>query len=422
MVDTATELIPDGLDAMEPGPVLAAFLASIDVSKVSGFDRIVVLRADQRMASHYGARSYHDMAAVVDDMAQFEDEGRMELAAESAAVEIRAALHLTRRAADVELAFALDLRDRLPRLAGMLETGEIDVRRARTIERNTVHLTDDAARGVVDRIADVATRLTTGELAARIRRLCIETQPAEAADRYRYAVDGRRIVMEPSEDGTANLVGLDLPPQRVAAVTRRINKLARSLRGSDEERTMDQLRADVYLDLLAGRNRQTTGNGNGGGGVVDIRVDLDTLAGLADHPGELAGYGPVISDIARQVADDQQRCEWRYTVVDTQTGQAIQTGTTRRRPDASQRRTIESRDVRCVFPGCRMPSSECDLDHCIPWSQGGPTTVRHLAPLCRHDHITVKHRAGWTYRRLPNGDYQWTSRLGHTYTTTRAPP
>jgi hypothetical protein len=143
---------------------------------------------------------------------------------------------------------------------------------------------------------------------------------------------------------------------------------------------------------------------------------------LTGHPGELAGYGPVISDIARQVTEDQLVCEWRYTVVDTETGQPIQTGTTRRRPTTAQRRTVESRDLLCVFPGCRMPGTECDLDHRIPWSQSGPTTARHLTPLCRHDHITVRHNAGWTYIRLPNGDYQWTSKLGHTYTTTREPP
>jgi hypothetical protein len=155
---------------------------------------------------------------------------------------------------------------------------------------------------------------------------------------------------------------------------------------------------------------------------VDIRVDLDTLAALNEHPGELAGYGPVISDIARQVAEEQQRCEWRYAVVDTANGQAIRTGTTRRRPTTRQRRIVESRDLTCAFPGCRMPGTECDLDHRIPWSQGGPTTARHLTPLCRHDHITVRHNAGWTYRRLPNGDYLWTSKLGHTYTTSHRPP
>ncbi len=418
MVETATNTIPAGLDEMAPGPVLAAFLASIDINQVSGYDRIVVLRADKRMASHYDARAYRDMAGVTDALAELEGQERPEYAAESAAAEIRAALHLTRRAADVELSFALTLRDRLPKLARMLETGVIDVRRATTIERNTVHLTDETARTVVDRIADVASRLTTGQLAARIRRLCMEANPDEAADRYAHRVADRRLVMEPSDDGTADLLGLDLPPQRVVAVTRRINKMARGLRGSGETRTMDQLRADVFLDLLSGKGRHAAG----GGGVIDIRVDLDTLAALTNHPGDLAGYGPVISDIARQVAEVQQRCEWRYTITDTQTGQPIQTGTTRRRPTAAQRRTVEARDLTCRFPGCRMPGTECDLDHQILWSQGGRTTVPLLTPLCRHDHITVRHLIGWTYKRLPNGDYQWTSKLGHIYITSREPP
>jgi len=100
----------------------------------------------------------------------------------------------------------------------------------------------------------------------------------------------------------------------------------------------------------------------------------------------------------------------------------VQTGTTRRRPTADQRRAVEARDLTCVFPGCRMPAAQCDLDHRIPWSQGGPTTVDDLAPLCRHDHITVRHDAGWTYERLPSGMYRWTSRLGHTYVSGGLPP
>ena len=66
---------------------------------------------------------------------------------------------------------------------------------------------------------------------------------------------------------------------------------------------MDQLRADVYLDLLLGADT------NGKGGVVDIHVDLETLAGLSETPGELAGYGPVIADIARQTTNKQTKAK-----------------------------------------------------------------------------------------------------------------
>jgi hypothetical protein len=117
MVAVVADVIPAGLDSMGPGPVLAGFLASVDVTRLSGFDRIVVLGAHRRMAAHYEAQAYRDMAAVTDAMVVEYDEP-WESAAESAAAEIRAALHLTRRGADVELAFALNLRDRLPLLAG----------------------------------------------------------------------------------------------------------------------------------------------------------------------------------------------------------------------------------------------------------------------------------------------------------------
>jgi len=415
-VSSTDEAIPPDLEVMAPGPVLAALLSSIDVTRVSGYDRVVMLRAHQRMISHYTAELYGDMAAVVDALEEDGDDGPYWSAADAAAAEIRSALHLTRRAADVELAFALDLRQRLPRLAHMLESGQIDARRARVIERNTVHLDDATARSVLDRIADAAPGLTTGQLAVRIRRSCIEADPDEAARRYETSVKERRVIMEPTDAGTANLFGLDLPPNRVAAVTRRINAMARRLRGGGETRSMDQLRADVYLDLLCGRGGTTRGSG-----VVDIRVDLDTLAALAEHPGELAGYGPVIADIARQTAEDQPDGEWRYTITNPKTGQPIRTGTTRRRPSTAERGAVESRNPTCVFPGCRMPATECDLNHRIRWADGGPTDVDHLDPLCRHGHI-IHHDGHWSYTRHPNGDYQWISKLGHTYVTPHQPP
>jgi len=379
------EGIPPGLDRMEPGPVLAGFLSAIDVAALSGHDRIVVLRAHQRMASHYAAHVYADMASVADYMALIDGDDS-QWANESAAAEIRAALRLTRHAADTELGFALDLRRRLPRLWDRLASGEIDVRRAKTVTYGTVHLPEATAREVVDLVIDRAPQLTTGQLAALIRKLCIEADPVEAERRYDQATAERRIVTEATESGTA------------------------------KSRTIDQLRADVYLDLLLGTNTQA-GTVKG---VVDLHADLETLARLSDTPGELAGYGPVIADIARQVAEEQQDAELRYTITDPDGGQPIYTGTVRR-PTASQRRRVESRDRTCVFPGCRMPATDCDLDHRIPLTDSKMTRVDQLAPLCRHDH-TTRHQAGWTYRPLRNGDYLWTTRLGHTYTTSGRPP
>jgi hypothetical protein len=119
------------------------------------------------------------------------------------------------------------------------------------------------------------------------------------------------------------------------------------------------------------------------------------------------------------VAEEQQESEWRYTISDTETGHALFTGTTRRRPTAPQRRRIESRHPTCVYPGCRMPATESDLDHTTSWAEGGTTTDNNLAPLCRNDH-GLKHN-GWSYK-VVDDEFVWTSPLGHTYITEPAPP
>lgn len=409
------EVLPKGFDQIEPGPILAAFLTATEGEVLSDHEQVVTLKAYQRLASHFQAKVYEQMASIFDLMVEWD--GDIALAGEAAEAEVRAALHLTRSAAATELGMALGLRKRLPRVWQALVTGDIDLRRARVIVEGTGHLPEETARRVVDEVIEAAKRLTTGQLHALIRRVNVQADPEEAARRYGQAVDGRRVIAEPTVDGTANLLGLDLPSDRVAAAISRITELARSLRREGENRTIDQLRADVLLDLLEGNSDA----GRAGKGTVDLHVDLTTLTRLSEDPGELAGFGPVIADIARQVTEQQQGSTWRWTVTDPETGLVTHHGTTRRRPTAGQRRLVETRNPTCIFPGCRMPASNCDLDHRIPWSEGGPTSVDHLDPLCRHDHV-IRHRAGWKHEPLPGGDHLWTSRLGNTYTTSGRSP
>ena len=417
MFDSTVARIPAGLDQIAPGPTLAQALAAIDIDTVSGYDRVTVLRAHQRMVSHYTAKVCQDIVAIKDAMEDFGDSPPA--AAEATAAEIRAALVLTRRAADTDLGFALDLKEGLPRLWAQLEAGTIDPRRARTIVHGVTHLDRDVAVNVTDTILVEASGLTTGQIAARLSRMCIAVDPHDAERRYTIAVADRRVVLEQTVSGTGNLLGLELPADRITSIAKHINRVARSLRRKGESRTMDQLRADIYLDLLEGTDAARHGTRSKHAGVVDIQVGLETLAGLAEAPGELKGFGPVIADIARQVTAQQAGARWQYTV--TAADGTIHAGTTRRRPTAEQRRTVEAAYPTCVFPGCRMPAANCDLDHRIPYAQGGPTDVRYLAPACRHDH-RIRHQGGWRYTRLPDGRHEWRSRLGHTYATPFKPP
>jgi hypothetical protein len=50
---------------MAPGPELASVLASIDRSKLSGYDRITLMQARQRLRSHLDAELAMDMVGVM---------------------------------------------------------------------------------------------------------------------------------------------------------------------------------------------------------------------------------------------------------------------------------------------------------------------------------------------------------------------
>ncbi|HSJ85443.1 MAG TPA: HNH endonuclease signature motif containing protein [Acidimicrobiia bacterium] len=98
----------------------------------------------------------------------------------------------------------------------------------------------------------------------------------------------------------------------------------------------------------------------------------------------------------------------------------VSNGTTRRRPGTKLKRQVQANTPVCVFPGSRIPSLNCDLDHNQPWAQHGPTSKDNLGPLCRHHHVIRHH--GWTIHQLQPGSYQLTSPLGHNYTSQpRAP-
>ena len=61
------------------------------------------------------------------------------------------------------------------------------------------------------------------------------------------------------------------------------------------------------------------------------------------------------------------------------------------------RRAITHRDLHCVFPGCDRSPSWRDIHHCLPWKEGGATTVDNGALLCRRHHTFI-HKQNWSIR------------------------
>ena len=64
---------------------------------------------------------------------------------------------------------------------------------------------------------------------------------------------------------------------------------------------------------------------------VEIRVEITTLLGIDDHPGEIAGWGFTDAEAVRELVRDQTAAEWRYAITDDD-GYLKYEGITRRRP------------------------------------------------------------------------------------------
>jgi len=89
---------------------------------------------------------------------------------------------------------------------------------------------------------------------------------------------------------------------------------------------------------------------------------------------------------------------------------------------AHLRRAATTRHPHCAFPGCDQPASVCQIHHLVPRSEGGPTALHNLVPLCAFHHLIVIHRWGWTLRLKPDGTTTATSPDGRRTYHSHGPP
>lgn len=406
--------LPD-LESMVPGPMLAVLLEHIDRRRLNGHDVVRLLKARARQMAHQSAGAMADCVELsyAAPGGPGSDVERLSAQFEHASDEMRAALTLSRRAAEYRLSAASDICERLPRVWKLLDRGGIDVAKARAFADGTCHVAEDVARAVVDELAETAPRLTVGQLRQRIRQLCLSADPEAAASRERTAHEDRRLVIEPTVSGTANLHLFGLMMDDARAIGRRVNSHMSSLRREDRSgRRHDQIRADIARDLLLGSDPT-----NRGRGTIDIRIPVAVLDG-GGEPGHVGGFGPVTAETARRVFAAQPDARHQITVIDEH-GRPTHIYTLSRYATQRIRQHLTALQPTCSFPGCIAPAEECDCDHLTAHSEGGETSTTNLGPKCDHDHALRDH--GWAHDRIDERD-RWTSPLGHTYVAEPNPP
>jgi Domain of unknown function (DUF222) len=423
VVPLSGEELTQALVSMPPGPGLAMVLGTVDESGLSGFDLVSFLSACERQTSWTQARQLAGIRELARRRPAPIEPGGPEhrlpadQVSEFAQLEIAAELDLSHRAAEGRLGLALCL-DLLPGTRAALATGAISWAKADALTDTLGVLADEGVRAEVEaRLLGRAPGRTAAELRAAAHRAVLAADPKSARDRHARRRADRRVWLSPAADGMAELGAL-LPAPAARAFYDALTALAEQAKAPGEDRSLDQRRADALGDLgLLTLGRPDLPRRHGRRPHLQVTVAASTLLGVDEAPGELAGYGPITAEMAREIAAD---ATWRRILTDPRSGAVLEVGATGYQPAQALRDRVIARHRTCRFPGCRIPAERCQLDHVIPFPQG-PTAEPNLGPLSARCH-RAKHQAGWQAVQHPDGAYTWTSPTGHTYTQPLDPP
>jgi Domain of unknown function (DUF222) len=248
------------LDVLAAGMALAGCAddAHARLAALTDDELIGVLRAWRRQACWAQAR---ELAAVAELARRRPAEGTPPAAtlggfpaviSEFTADEVAMALTLTGRAAGVELDLALDLAAR-PATAAALETGQIDLPRAKILVSLLGPLAPAHADAVEAQILPRAGQMTTGQLRAALGRAVLAVDPDAARRRREDAEREARVEHWADPEGTASLAGRGLPPAAALTASSRLTEIAAAWKKYGAQGGMDLLRAHAYLALLNGQ-------------------------------------------------------------------------------------------------------------------------------------------------------------------------
>ncbi|MBE7372567.1 HNH endonuclease [Dermacoccus barathri] len=70
----------------------------------------------------------------------------------------------------------------------------------------------------------------------------------------------------------------------------------------------------------------------------------------------------------------------------------------------------------CRCPYCTRPATSADLDHVIPFAEGGATSGSNLQSLCRHHH-RAKTFGGYAVSMDAEATCEWESPTGRSWVT-----
>ncbi len=291
---------------------------------------------------------------------------------------------------------ARQLRD-MPGTEAAMAAGRLTVDHVRLLA-NAHRADPDAFAHDEDRLIDAAVRVLFSGF-ERLIRYWVYAHAADACEADAAAIhDQRRVDASRSIDGII-FVDAMLDPITGEIFLRELERLEQELFeadwaearerlgdaavAADLRRTPKQRRADALREMAA-RSAAKPAD------ATEPRVLLHVVAGdrsveqmceLSD--GTVVTPGQVLpmlrwADVARVVFDGPSR------VLDVGVRQRVFSGATRV--------AVERRDHTCQHPGCDVPAEACEIDHVVPYEEGGLTVQANGRCYCPFHHR-------WHHRR-----------------------
>jgi Domain of unknown function (DUF222) len=318
----------------------------LGISGMSDVEVLEYLQALQRLRSTIEAR----MARAI---AHFHSLRRDFEGGKYASEEIAAALSWSPVTAAKTVGTAIQLMERLPKTVAAVESGQLDMPKARAILEWTETLPVDQAREIAEDVHAWSVGRTPAALRQKLAREVTKADPAAAEARRTARRERRQVSYWPDPDGMATLQIYDTA-DRIRALYELLDHLARQAKAAGDDRSLDALRADAFANLLLGQDCNRV--------RVELRVTVpaSVLGGLCEGPSYLHGYGPITSQHMWELA--QRSSFWRRLVTDPLTGQVLEVS--KRQPSAALREYVNTRTPTCVGVGCSRPAESCEADQC----------------------------------------------------------
>ncbi|MGI9144300.1 MAG: DUF222 domain-containing protein [Candidatus Planktophila sp.] len=459
--------------AAAPGIETLTSLFAIDPFDLPAAARIDYLSALERQISWLQAKMQRAIVAVAgeegsksDDIFTGVDDAERE--------DVATALRMSSGTAQIRIDVARTLVNHLPNVCSALAMGEISPAHATVIARESASAIRDGMGpahiySIEQSALAYAEFHTPTQVANKVRTTIAKLAPEPFEEIAERARDTRRVSCFREVDGLSTIVAI-LPAEDAQIVMKAIENFIHAQianesitlnsngvnssgerqagsagvnpftgstgatgstgsTGSDfindsevqpgEHRSMDMKRADALTSIAAWSLQQNNVDVklHRRPVTVNVTIDLPTLLGLAENPGQLAGYGAIPASVARALASDGK---WQRFITDPQSGTLLDFGRESYEPPQALVDFLIARDRTCRFPGCRHSAARADLDHAQSWESGGQTSAANLGALCRRHH-RLKTHGGWKLKSHSDGACTWTSPLGKIYEVPARP-